>query len=213
MAKKSNAANSGTAGVGETGGGEANPQSSGSGLFALHLISAASILALAIYVVLTPNVVYAPTPRIILYLLVSVMTGILFGSEATARLKLRAPGFVFFAAGAAALVCASLWLLVKYGKPEAQIAVFHVVDEQGNDVGLEWKGAVRILTAGGALTPTHFVDGNTLVLVFPEQVPEVDVQIRRVSGGPAYRGKVSYAGARTGELVLGTDLKLPKGNS
>jgi hypothetical protein len=67
-----------------------------------------AILGVAVFVALSPRVVYAPQPRVVLYFLISVLVSILLGSEAAARLQLELPGFVFVSSGAAAVCFAML---------------------------------------------------------------------------------------------------------
>ena len=60
------------------------------------------ILLVGLYVALSPSLVYAPVPKVILFCLVSFLPAILFGAEASSQFKLGLPGFVFATTGAAA---------------------------------------------------------------------------------------------------------------
>ena len=175
----------------------------------IRIIAILASLAIAVVVALSPTAVYAPTPRIILYLLASLIPAILFAGELSARLELHLPGFVFAATGAAALALATLIILTHYSKPEAQIAVFYVVDGNDNPVALDWKGAIEIPVSGTGITATRFVDGNALVLIFPEQLSQVDLRIKPSSNARPCVGTVSYAGTRQSKLVLGKHLSCP----
>jgi hypothetical protein len=166
-----------------------------------------SILVLAVYVTLWPNVVYAPTPRIVLYFLMSVFLAIVLGTEAAANFRFTLPGFAITCAGAAGAVFGLLFLLTYLSKPEEKIAVFHVYDENGGEVNLQFRDALKVLTTQSGETVTHFEDGNTLVFIFPEQVAEVELQVRSTSTGPVYSGTVGY-GRRKPKLQLGDDLKI-----
>src|SRR5437879_1660646 len=97
------------------------------------------ILFLGLYVALSPSVVYAPTPRVVLFLLIALLPAILFGAEATSALRLEWPGFLLSTTGAAAVCLGLLWVLNHLAKPEEQIAVYYVVDEKNRPVPLEWK--------------------------------------------------------------------------
>ena len=165
------------------------------------------------FVALSPNVVYAPAPKAILYLLVALLPAILFAAELTAQFQLQLGWFVASAGGAAALVLITLVLLTHLTKPEEQIAVFEIVDDAEQPVsGLDRTGAVQVPRTANGLTITPLVDGNSIVLIFPEQAPVVDLLVRPVLNGPVYRGRVSYAGTRKMKLVLGRDL-VAKGGS
>jgi hypothetical protein len=176
-------------------------------MVAIRVVTILVGLAIAAFVALSPNVAYAPTPRIILYLLTSLIPAILFAGEVSTRLQLRLPGLVFTATGTAAFTLTTLIILTHYSKPEAQIAVFHVVDENDDRVPLDWQGAVETPVSGTGIGVTRFVDGNALVLIFPEQLPEVELRVKRTSGGRPCVGTVGYAGTRQYKLVLGRDLR------
>ena len=74
-------------------------------------------------------------------------------------------------------------------------------------LGLDRSGAVELQLSNQALVVTRFIDGNNIVLIFPEQVGEVDMLVKPLLAGPTYFGKVSYAGNRQSELMLGRDLR------
>lgn len=168
----------------------------------------ALILLLGIYVALSPNIVYAPVPKVVLFCLISFLPAILFGAEAAAKFDLKLPGFAFTTAGAAAISLGTLLLMSNLAKPEQQIAVFRIVNDQNQPVlGLDRDGAVQVQLSNQALAVTRFIDGNNVVLIFPEQVGEVDLLVKPLLMGPTYSGKVSYGGNRQSQLVLGRDLK------
>jgi hypothetical protein len=143
-----------------------------------------------------------------LFFLVSLLAAILFGAEAMSRLQLQLPGFSFVTAGAAALCLGTLWILNRLAKPEEKIAVFHVYDEHGQPVNLQAQGAFNTLLAGSGLQVTPLLAGvNTLLVVFPEQVDEVELHVKKTDRDKAYAGKIKFAGTRQARLVLGKDLK------
>jgi hypothetical protein len=45
-------------------------------------------------------------------------------------------------------------------------------------------------------------------LIFPDQVPEAEIRVRKTADGTPYVGVVSYAGSRQTTLRLGDQLKL-----
>ena len=168
------------------------------------------ILLLGFYVALSPGVVYAPTPKVVLYLLMSLLPAILFGAEAVSKFKLQLRGFIFTTTGAFAACLGLLVLLTYLSKPEEMIAVYQVLDENRQPVSLDWEGALQVSVTERGLTITKFVEGNTMVLIFPEQVGQAEVQVKRSPSGSIYSGQVSYAGSRTSKLYLGEQLKVDR---
>jgi hypothetical protein len=165
------------------------------------------IVLVGLYVALSPSLIYAPVPKVILFCLVSFLPAILFGTEATSQFKLSLPGFVFATTGAAAVALGTLLLLSNLAKPEQQIAVYRIVDEHRQPVlGLDRDGAIQVHLSNQGLAVTKFLDGNSMILIFPEQVGECDILVKPLISGPTYSGKVTYAGNRQSELLLGKDL-------
>jgi len=176
----------------------------------VKIVMVFAILGVAVFVVLSPRVVYAPQPRVVLFFLMSIFVAILLGSEVTAQLKLELPGFCLVSSGAAAVCFGMLWLLNHLSKPEVRIAVFSVYDEEGKKVDVQWKGALEVEVTNPGITVTKAIAGfNTVVLIFPEQVEQAEIQVRKTAKGGQYAGKVSYAGGMSGKLRLGQELKAP----
>ena len=160
------------------------------------------------YVVLSPNVVYAPVPRLMLYFLSSAAIAVFLGAEAATKFELKVPGMIFVTGGTVAAAFFLLWFGTNYVKPDQQVAVFQVFDENGREVRLDWGDeAVKLSPTASGLTGTLVVSGNMMVLIFPEQVVEQDVRVMKTSDGHPYVGKLTYAGSRKSMLKLGTDLK------
>lgn len=164
-------------------------------------------LLLAIFVALSPRTEYALVPKVVLFLLVALLPALLFAAEATAQFNLNLGWFVASASGAAALALITLVLLTHLAKPEQQIAVFEIVDERDQPIaGLDRNDAVSIPLPSNATPAEHFIRDNSVLVVFPEQTPTVDLLIRPIAHGTVYRGSISYAGYRRTRLVLGRDL-------
>jgi hypothetical protein len=168
----------------------------------LKIGAAIAILVLGVFVALSPGLVYAPTPRIILYFLVASLPSLLFGAEATSRFEMKLPGFVFTTAGACAVCFGGLLLLNHLSKPAENIAVFHVVGETGDDINLDRAGVLKVRTTSSGNTVTNFVDKDTLVLIFPEQVGTVDIEVTDVSRSATYAIPVSYTGNRSSTIRM-----------
>lgn len=172
-----------------------------------RLVAMALILVLMGYVVLSPTATYAPVPRMMLFLLASSAIAIFLGAEASTRLELKLPGFALVTAGTAALAFGLLWFLTNTLKPDLQVAIYQVQDEGGRDVRVDLDGLVQVNEIPSG-RPAFFVSqGNYLVLLFPELVPEELIKLRKATDTPYYQGKVSYAGNHQMILKLGTDLK------
>ncbi len=174
----------------------------------VRVFTSVSILGLAIYVAVTPHIVYAPVSRVVLFLLVALLPSILFGVEAAAKFKLKLLGFVVTASGIAGFLLTLLFVFDYLAKPEEKIAVYEVVDESNNPVSLDFDGAINVSITKRGLSVTKFTDGNSIVLIFPEQVGQAEIHVKKAPSGSRYSGKVTYAGARTLKLRLGKELRL-----
>jgi len=173
----------------------------------LRIICTLTVLGLMVYVVLSPTLVYAPAPKVILFFLAASFLAIITGAEATAKFELKLPGFVAVTTGTAAICLTTLLTLVHFAKPEQQIAVYNVIDENNRPVNLNWDGAIALSPSQTGLVANLFVKGNTLILIFPEQLGEQEVSIKKTSDGKPYVGILSYAGSRSTRRKLGEDLK------
>lgn len=174
----------------------------------VRVVASIAILGVGIFVALSPGLIYAPAPKIVLYCLISFLPAILFGAEAVSKFELKLPGFAITAFGAAALSFGFLMLLTYLTKPQQQIAVFHVLDESRQPItNLDREGVLEVPITDQGLSITRFVDGNTIILIFPEQVGECLIRIRPSSRGVSYSGKISYSGNRESELILGKNLR------
>lgn len=173
----------------------------------LRVVAVSAILILMVWVVLSPGTAYAPVPRITLFTLSSAAIAIFLGAEATTRLKLEWKGFAFVTAGVAALGFMLLLFMTSTVKPELQVAIYQVVDENGGDLRVDLDGAVRLTEIPSGRPGFFLAQGSQLVITYPELVPEQKIQIRKTTDGPYYMGTVTYAGTRKTSLKLGTDLK------
>lgn len=173
----------------------------------LRVIAIALILLLLLVVALSPGLVYAPVPRIVLFLLASVFLAVLIGAEASTRFRLKLPGFLFVTGGASALALGTLFALVHLTKPDKQVVVFEVMDSSGEKVNLGVFGALELERHSSGLQPTVFVNGNAAVFIFPEQLIEQAIVVRTSTGGQGYRGVISYAKPPAVPLRISKDLQ------
>jgi hypothetical protein len=181
------------------------------GKIAVYLQIAVTLIVLPLVlwiIICRPTMVYAPSARVVLYLLVSIVPAVLFATVVAAQFEMKLPGFTMTAGGAFAGVLIVFVLLNHFSKPEEQIAAFQVVGENGDQVTLEAAGTVSVVgdDASRGLTPTYCVDGDKLLMIFPEQLAAARVTIKHPGSGVIYRGRIEYAGTKTSELALGKDL-------
>jgi hypothetical protein len=174
----------------------------------IRALMALAIFGLGFYVALKPSVVYtSATPEVVLYFLISLLPAILFGTEATTRFNLRLPGFCFVTGGALAACLGTLFVLSylskqsDLSKPHEKIGLYHIKDHEGTDVSLDDDSIDSRVK--------HYVDGNVLILVFPDRLGEVDMAVKQSHNGPSYRGKVRYASES--DLLLDGGLQLKQG--
>jgi hypothetical protein len=170
----------------------------------LPTICALAILVLALWVAFNPGITFAPVPRIVLFTLVALLPAILFGVELAVRLNVQVAGATLIASGVAAFLFAFLFFLTYLAKPEMQVVVLYIVDQQNQRLQAE-PVSVTTLTGGGYVVKT-ITDQDEIVLIFPEQATTTKLCIRTISGGPEYCGDITYAGTDELTRKIGTDL-------
>lgn len=173
----------------------------------IKVIAIAVILLLGIFIALSPGIFYAPVPRIVLFFLISLLPALLLGAEASSKFQLKLGGFIFTTAGACAVCFGALVLLTHLSKPEEKLAVFQIYDEQNEPIPLDWPNAITVPITNQGLTVTKFVAGNSVVLVFPEQVTVAELRVKKSPAGRTYTGEVTYTGTRISKITLGQQLK------
>lgn len=172
----------------------------------LQVVCAAVILALLVLVSLNPQLTYAPVPRVVLFLLASIFPALLIATTAATKLELQAKGFLFVTSGASAFFLALLLVLSHLAKPELQVVLFDVVDENGSKVNLFPEFAFSLEGNKSGLSVNHFIKGNSVIFIFPEQLAEQKFGVKLASDGKVYRGTVSYARPPSDALKIGKDL-------
>src|SRR5258706_11491271 len=173
----------------------------------VRIVVAIAVLGLGIFVAVAPAIGYSPQQRAVLYLLISLLPAILSAGAATAKFEMKLAGFAATAAGSAALLLIVLLLLNREFKPDLQIAVFHLYTKSGRElVGLEREGVVK-LTSPLAADVTKYISKNTLVVIFPEQIPNCKLRVQPDLGtDKIYSKTISYTGPRQTDLFLEKDL-------
>lgn len=151
-------------------------------------------VTIVFWMLVQSHLVLAPTPRIIVLAAVSLMFAGALGSQGYARLEVKTKlGVAFVATGSVAVAFFALFVFVYFSRPDHEVAIYHVVEESGDDVGwLENDGAVDIKATKQGIAPIGYVDGNTILLVFPEQVEAAELVLRDKAGDRTVRHFVSY---------------------
>lgn len=168
------------------------------------------LVVVLIVVIFTPSVYYPPTQRTILYLVASLLIGLLVGAETTTQFKLDLKWFSFVSVGSAALVIFLCWWLTYLSKPDVKMAVYQIRDEKGNTVDLNWAGAVELPTMPNGTKANAFIRGSEIVLIYPEQLEQQTLRIRKTPDDPGYETTVSFAGVRQFTLSFGKELSTSK---
>lgn len=170
-------------------------------------VVATVILALLVFIAVSPGITYAPVPRVVIFLLASIFPALLISTTAATKFQLKAGGLLFVTTGASAFFMGVLVLLAHLAKPELQVVQFEVVDKAGERVNMAPYYALTIHANPSGLSVTHFIKGSSVIFVFPEQLVEQRVGVKLSSDGPTYNGVVSYAKRPEGPLQIGKHLK------
>lgn len=166
----------------------------------VKIIVLAVCVFIVIYVLTRPSIVFAPTPRIVVFFALSILPIIVLTENISARLKVSiGNGLVFHATGATAVVFFGLFCLVKLSRPDIQRAIYHVKERGVGDA--VWISAnsdsaeVRAAKRGGA--PVMYVSKSTIILDFPEQVEQATLILRDQAGGKVCERAISYTEEQT----------------
>jgi len=174
----------------------------------VRVVAVIVVIAEAVWVTFSPQALFAPTQRTVLFFLISLVPALLLGEMGSATLevkgKMKALTFGFFAVGAIAVFFAALWSFDTLSKPEEQIAVYQIFDSKGSPITLNPR-RVKDPVGPRGLTVTTCVKDTHIFMIFPEQVGEVRLDVEPLSN-THYAGMVSYVGSRKTDLILGADL-------
>src|SRR5207248_4166398 len=121
--------------------------------------------------VLVPNATFAPVPRLMLFFLSSAGVSILLGAEASTKFRMKLPGFFIVTTSTAALAFGFLMYLTSAIKPELQVAIYDVFDEDGKEAMIDWDGAIELREVSSGRPGFFVAKRNRLVVTFPELVP------------------------------------------
>ncbi len=150
----------------------------------LKTISGAAILILALIVALNPNVAYAPTPRVILYFLMSVFPAIIFAGELQAKFEFTVGKFVAAGSGVFAAMLILLLTLDYLTKVELPVTVYEVVraDDNTKPYAIDGPGAVMVESDSKGRSATVFTKANQLLVIFHKESPKAYLKIRGPDG-------------------------------
>ena len=168
------------------------------------LAAQAFLAFIALYVMFHPGVAYAPVQRSLIFVTVAFMVALGCGQQvASARLEIKLGWLAATYTGVFAVVFGLSWWLTKLSAPHTAVAVYHVYNEDTSQYRLDLKGTVDIKETKEGSFARAFVDGNTMVIIFPEQAPEIEVGIRfpPMTGNQKWT-TLSFAGTSETDLVI-----------
>ncbi len=173
------------------------------GMSILRIITTLVILGLGVYVALSPGLVYAPTPRAVLFLFVAILPAILLADVATAHFEWKLLGFVATGGGSFAVMIIVLVALTYFTTSTDQVAVFQLYRESGREVkGLYRDGVVTLHTPEGQpIDP--YVHENSIAVIFPDGTTSCTVEVRL--SDDLYTGELTYYGMRKPKRYLMND--------
>ena len=161
-----------------------------------------AILALAFFVALNPNVAYAPTPRVILFFLMSILPAILFAGELQAKFNFSVGKFVAAGSGVFAAMMIILFVLDHLTKVELPITIYNVLRaENKKTYPIDGPGVTNVESDGQGRTATVFTKGNQLLVIFHKDSPTAYIKVRS-SDGEMQDVTVQYSGSHTKPDVL-----------
>jgi hypothetical protein len=162
----------------------------------------AALVILAIFIALSPSVVYQPVSRVIVFMLVAIATGLALGRQVTGTLEIKGGWATATFGGIVAVVFAAFFLLTRAATPALDVRVFQVSDG-GEPVGLQGAGVVDVRSTTD--TPVdHCVAGDKLFILFPSAAPAARIHVSW--RGQRYRAVVD-ASDPVRELRIGDELR------
>jgi len=161
-------------------------------------------LIAACFIIVTTSVflpiAYSPTQRLSLFILCAMLVSFLFGKNAQAKLKLKLPGVIFTTLGSGATALATLLVLTHLSTSDVSVGVFEVMNEVGQYVDLD-TCHISAPFDEGTRKATTFVDGQSLIVVFPAGTEKIRLSVCR------YTGILRYSRERVQVLRFGKELK------
>jgi hypothetical protein len=144
----------------------------------------AALVILAIFIALSPSVVYQPVPRVIVFMLIAIATGLALGRQVTGSLQISGGWATATFGGIVAVVFGAFFLLTRAATPDLNVRVYEVTDG-GQPVGLHGAGVLEVRSTTD--TPVdHCATGDKLFVLFPSSAPSARVHVswrgRRHSG-------------------------------
>lgn len=184
----------------------AGPVKESVAMIALRVGSTIAILGVAIFVALNPEKMYVGPPKVILFILVAMLPGVLLATEVTTRFQLQLPGFLLTATGSVAVVFGSFYMLEKFSTPAELVGIYTLLDEENQPLeAAENEDVVTLRSDASPIPLLPIVKSNSVVVVFPQQIPIVTMTVHPCRECPRYRGTVSFM-ERSRELKLGAQL-------
>ena len=165
----------------------------------VSLVIAVAILVLGLYVAWNPTLVYASTPRLVLFFLIAMLPSILFTSSVVATITADLKWLGFSATGPAAVLFIGLFFLDKYAKPEERLAVYNLFEDQTTQVFAD-----GVSVTGGARA---YLDQSGHALIVHYGSSDESIQINIDSPVGRHFCHLSYPGTRSLVLFLREEKK------
>lgn len=159
------------------------------------------LLVAAVVVVMIPGLVVTPTQRTVLFFLLALLASILMGRQAQAFFRFRQGPYLGVITGIWVVMFGTTILLSYLSKPDFTFGVFSF-EYKGKPIPLERPDALRAYQTNPTMTtPAHFVSGDRVVFMFPEQVFAVNVNIE-TPNGKFFKGRLNYRGNQPSSVEL-----------
>lgn len=172
---------------------------------------AISILILGLIVIIFPGITYTPTQRVILFLIISILPTILFADSAVkAKFVIKLPGITFLAMGTFAALLGTTFFLNYLAKPEQQIAGYNIykLQDNGSYGKMELNKEMVELETIAKGEQSYYIDNNTIIIVFPEQLPKATIILKPYGNNEIFECEVRYTSSNiNNRLFFDKDFK------
>lgn len=141
-----------------------------------------------------PSLVYASTPRIVLFFLLALAPASLLSDTLTARFQLNLPAFAATAGGSTAVFFISLYSLDAQVKPETKMSTYSFFASD--------FGPAEVNNVEGIGSTRTFMDQHqtSVAVIFPENSTQANISIESSFG--QHQCKLSYKGTRDFQIIL-----------
>jgi hypothetical protein len=155
----------------------------------LQLLTGLAALIVILSIVWNPSIIYAATPRVVLFLFLSMFPAILFGDWISSRFQFTAKQSIASGSGVFASMIIVLLLLTHFSEPDQKIVEYIVRDcSTGQPVSLAFADAPPTL-ASDKLARIYKLN-SSIVVRFPDDIGTVSLLL--TAGDKEYRGSINF---------------------